>query len=111
MNRKKLFHAAVALTLALLTLFALSACSKQEEPASSAKPEDPSAAPAVTDVPAVTEEPATEVPPTEAPTEKPTKAPPASGTNVALSADVEVSSTTGDTHVQWGWSYEYMRLH
>ena len=53
--------------------------------------------------------------PTQAPTEVPTEAPtptPAptikKGTNVALNADVEVSSTTGLSHIQWGWSYEYI---
>ena len=63
-----------------------------------------------------TEEPATEAPveETEAPTDTPAPTADASiekGTNVALTAYVDifdVSSTTGDTHVQWGWSYEFI---
>ncbi len=52
--------------------------------------------------------------PTDAPTEPPTPSPlPTAadiekGKNVALDADVEVSSSTGDVHVQWGWSREYI---
>ena len=109
MFSKNVLRAVSALILTLVMALSLTACKTNSEPEATAKPED------VTGVPIVTVEPATATPvvteepvPTEAPTEAPTKAPAASGTNVALDADVEVSSTTGETHVQWGWSYEYI---
>ncbi len=96
--------------LAVLALL-LSACAQ--------KPDDPkpadTAQPAATDVPADATE-APEATPTEEPTDTPdptdTPAPTAAaiepGTNVALTAELEVSSSTGPGHVQWGWSYEYI---
>ncbi|MBR5059159.1 MAG: discoidin domain-containing protein [Clostridia bacterium] len=61
------------------------------------------------------EDPTGEADPTEDPSEDPTatSVPTANpyyapGTNVALTAEVEVSTTTGESHVQWGWSYEYV---
>ncbi|MBO4326617.1 MAG: discoidin domain-containing protein [Clostridia bacterium] len=63
-----------------------------------------------TDAPVATEAPTQEPTPTEEPTPEPepTAANIEKGTNVALDAEVDVSSTTGETHVQWGWSYEYI---
>ncbi len=127
MNKKNLISAIVRIALIVLALFVLVSCTgpnkpekpadKTEVPVSTEAPEagDPTEVPA-TEVPA-TEIPATEVPteeptdtpaPTEPPTEAPTHEPVKSGTNVALDAAVEVSSTTGDVHVQWGWSYEFI---
>jgi len=110
MNNKtarKVIVLVLAITLVLSVM--LTACKPAEESAVTAEPESSTEVPAATDV-AATEEP-TEEPtqaPTEEPTEAPTKEPVASGTNVALDADVDVSSTTGDLHIQWGWSYEYI---
>jgi predicted small secreted protein len=65
---------------------------------------------AATDV--VTEKPTEEI--TQGPTDEPTPSPVPTaagaekGINVALDAEVDVSSTTGTSHVQWGWSYEYI---
>ena len=63
--------------------------------------QDPTAVPAETATPAPTEEPT----PSPVPTAD-ARIP--AGTNVALTAEREVSSTTGITHVQWGWSEEYV---
>ncbi|MBP5312655.1 MAG: discoidin domain-containing protein [Clostridia bacterium] len=102
--------------LAVLTAAFLCSCAPStESPAESAAPgvnetageataEEATPAPteAPTDTPAPTEEPT----PTPVPTADPTIE---KGVNVALTADIEdVSSTTGDTHVQWGWSYEFI---
>ena len=73
----------------------------------SAEPTEPAGIPTDAEEPTeeVTAEPTEEPTPTPVPTADPDIA---SGTNVALTADVEVSSTTGESHVQWGWSYEYV---
>ncbi len=96
-------------------IFSLAAC------ATPVNETTPTQKPAATDVPEEKNE--TEAPtPTEAPTDTPAPTDPPTpspvptadpsiekGTNVALDAEIEdVSSTTGDTHVQWGWSYEYV---
>ncbi|MBP5780349.1 MAG: discoidin domain-containing protein [Clostridia bacterium] len=112
------------LVITALTLV-LSACSQQKTQGDDNKPCEATAVPAatgsetekpvvtdapVTDVPATdapTEEPATEVP-TELtdPTEAPSPAPVESGTNVALGAEVDVSTTTGESHQSIGFSPE-----
>ena len=122
MNKKNLISAIVRLAVIVLALFVLVSCTGPNEPE---KPANDTEAPVTTEAPEAgdptevpaTEIPATEVPteeptdtpaPTEPPTEAPTPEPVKSGTNVALDAAVDVSSTTGDVHVQWGWSYEYI---
>lgn len=120
-ERIKAMKKAILCILLVLTATALllSACGSKEtspaatqQPASTEQPASETApaeeeTPGATDVPAVTEEPET-----PASTEEPTPSPVptadpsiAKGTNVALTAEiVDVSSTTGETHVQWGWS-------
>jgi hypothetical protein len=133
---KKQIALLVLLTAALVLL--LSSCAGQNKPADDNKPGDATQAPAateatvddatekpvateapvVTDAP--TEEPATEVPATDAPTDvpEPTEAvdptegpelvPIESGTNVALDAEVDVSSTTGESHASIGFGPEHI---
>jgi len=115
MKKTKVLMLVATLFAAGLLCLALAACSGNT-PASEAT--DVPAVSDVTEAPAeVTEAPTAE--PTEAPTPEPTEEPtptevptadasiPA-GTNVALTAEREVSSTTGAQHVQWGWSEEYV---
>ena len=117
--KKTILCILLVLTAAALLL---SACTKGVDPVSPTK--DPAsstanassgdATAAPTEEPAPTDEPSPTDEPT--PTEEPTPSPAPTadpsiekGTNVALSAEIDdVSSTTGETHVQWGWSYEFI---
>lgn len=120
MNKKLKVIAIAALIVAAVMLFASCKPANNTQPADNTQTAD-NTQPAGTDATAEnptqapTQEPViTDVPATEAPTEEPTPsseptaAPIAKGTNVAYNADVEVSSTTGIGHIQWGWSYEYI---
>ena len=112
----------IVISLILVTvsaILALSACTPAQEnvspteaPAASETATAPTAEETPENTAAPTETPApTEAPPTEAPT--PTEVPSADpsiekGTNVALGAEVDFSSSTGEAHVQWGFSYEFI---
>ncbi len=126
----KIKNIARILILAAVLMIALSACTAKVEQDEN-KPEGATAVPAATDAaterpaptelpatqePVITDLPATEAPtevpateaPTEvpAPTEEPTAAPVESGTNVAIGAEVDVSTTTGESHVSIGFMPE-----
>ncbi|MBP1588205.1 MAG: discoidin domain-containing protein [Clostridia bacterium] len=77
-----------------------------EEPTESADPgEEPTEGTDPVEEPTESADPVEEPTAEPAPTGNPDIA---SGTNVALTAEVDVSSTTGESHVQWGWSYEFV---
>ena len=123
----KIKNIARILLIVTALMLALSACAPKTKPDEN-KPGDATAVPAATDAatekPVVTDEPATDapvitdVPVTDAPTEEPeptetpepTEAPTAaqieSGTNVALGAEVDVSTTTGESHLSIGFMPE-----
>ncbi len=126
----KIKNIARILILAAVLMIALSACTAKVEQDEN-KPEGATAVPAATDAaterpaptelpatqePVITDLPATEAPtevpateaPTEvpAPTEEPTAAPVESGTNVAIGAEVDVSTTTGESHLSIGFMPE-----
>lgn len=123
---KRNIIAAIAIVVAAASLLLFSACAGQksgngdtaaltDKPASDAteaKSTEAGSTEAAAPTDIVTEKPTEVI--TDAPTEEPTPSPLptaaniAKGTNVALDAEVDVSSTTGAGHVQWGWSYEYI---
>ena len=118
MNKKFKVIVIAAVIIAAIMLFASCKPAGNTQPADNTQPagndatadnsaQAPTLAP--TQEPVITDVPATEAPTEEpTPSPEPTAAPIAKGTNVAYNADVEVSSTTGIGHIQWGWSYEYI---
>ena len=97
---KKLRIVSIVLALVLLLAACGGGTTGDEETAKPAGATDaltsePTDAPTPTDVPT----------PSPVPTADPSIA---EGTNVALTADVDTTTSTGQTHVQWGWSYEFL---
>ncbi|MBQ7444786.1 MAG: discoidin domain-containing protein [Clostridia bacterium] len=115
---KKYLYIVFAAVLAMVLLLAACTPGQTADPTKAPEADVTTDAPAEEATPEVTEAPEepTEEPTEAAPTEEPTATPEPEadksiekGTNVALTAEIEdVSSTTGATHVQWGWSYEFI---
>ncbi|MBO4327416.1 MAG: discoidin domain-containing protein [Clostridia bacterium] len=111
MNIKKITRLLLLVTALMLVFSACASQGKQGEATAEPAVTDTATEKAVvTDVPATdapTEEPATEAPTEVAePTEAPSPAQIESGTNVALGAEVDVSTTTGESHLSIGFSPE-----